>query len=172
MGYRVGDRVACAGQGAGTVSEIVTWRVDGFERESVVLPLPYLTVKMSVDSSALAHLDSVVGPDGVEGVLGVLAVPDPGEPSASWGERDFMINLGVAPDGYDGPLSHESVKVAEVVRTLTHRQRRTGLGVEERFLLSQARSILASHIAAYQGSRVQQAESLIDDALAGASNQK
>ncbi|MEV6599926.1 CarD family transcriptional regulator [Actinoplanes sp. NPDC051346] len=172
MGYKVGDLVACAGQGAGAVREIVTRRVGGVEREFVVLPLSYVTVTMPADSSSLADLRGVVGPDGVEGVLRVLAAPDPGEPSASWGEQDLMIRLGVAPDDYDGPVSHESAKVAEVVRTLTHRQRRAGLAFEERGLLFLARNNLASHIAAYLGLTVERAERLIDDALAGTPTEK
>nr|MDT0658490.1 hypothetical protein [Micromonospora sp. DSM 115978] len=172
MGFRVGDRVALAGHGAAVVREVVVGSVDGVDRQFVVLSFPDATIRMPVDSEALADLDSVVGPGGVDGVLAVLAAPDGGGLSGSWAERysAYMIRLGVPPaEDYDGPQFNESARVAEVVGSLTRRQGRDGgLSPGERRLLRKARGILALHLAVHRDIPVPHAESLVDNALAEA----
>jgi CarD family transcriptional regulator len=99
----------------------------------------------------------VVDNEGLEKVKDVLRAPHIEEPT-NWSRR-YKANLEKLHSG-------NVMKVAEVVRDLSRREKDRGLSAGEKRMLAKARQILVSELALAEKVEEDRAELLLDEVLA------
>lgn len=160
MSYRVGDTVVYPHHGAAVIEKREKRRLQGEERDYLVLRLTYgdLTLMVPADATEEIGLRSVVSKKEVEEVMAVLRRRDGSMPT-NWSRR-FKANQEKLRSG-------DIYEVAEVVRNLALRERDKGLSAGEKRMLTKSRQILVSELSAAIKKTEEETESLIDEVLSG-----
>ena len=158
MTYAVGDTVVYPHHGAAVIEKHEKRTLEGQERDYLVLRLTYgdLTLMVPADATDEVGLRDVVSQKEVEVVFDVLRRRD-GTMPTNWSRR-FKAN-------YEKLKSGDIFQVAEVVRNLALRERDKGLSAGEKRMLTKARQILVSELAAAIQGSDEQTEELIDGVL-------
>jgi CarD family transcriptional regulator len=158
MTYAVGDTVVYPHHGAAVIEKHEKRTLEGQERDYLVLRLTYgdLTLMVPADATDEVGLRDVVSQKEVEEVFDVLRRRD-GTMPTNWSRR-FKAN-------YEKLKSGDIFQVAEVVRNLALRERDKGLSAGEKRMLTKARQILVSELAAAIQGSDEQTEELIDGVL-------
>lgn len=140
MSLKIGQTVIYPHHGAAIIEEIKTLKIKGKERKYVTLRVTAgdLTIQVPAENIDLVGVRSVVDEDGLQEVLDVLQDSDTKEPD-NWSRR-FKVNGEKIATG-------DILKVSEVVRDLTARDKDRGLSTGEKRMLSKARDILVSELA-------------------------
>jgi CarD family transcriptional regulator len=175
MEFTVGEAVVFGDSGATIVRDITVQTNGDRTWTKLVLGFPFDSadpdlVTPLIDSGYVAPLSEVLGPGGVPAVLEVLAGQVPDRDPDTWGADTYVTMIGgITAEAYldDMPAVLDARQVAEVVRNLTARQYRQELSVGESQVLGNARLVLVSEIALGAGMTRSQAETAIDEALAG-----
>jgi CarD family transcriptional regulator len=158
MTYRVGDTVVYPHHGAAVIEKREKRSLQGEEREYFVLRLTYgdLTLMVPADATEEVGLRSVVSKKQVEQVMDLLRARDGSMPT-NWSRR-FKAN-------YEKLKSADIFQVAEVVRNLSLREQDKGLSAGERRMLTKAKQILVSEMAAAIKKTDEETEALINELL-------
>lgn len=157
--FRVGDKVVYPHHGAATISGVINREVDGTERRYWVLKLSYgdLTLMVPQDASEEVGLRSVVRKDEIEQVFKVLKSRKQAPTPSNWSRR-FKSHVEKLRSG-------DIFQVAEVVRTLSIRDKQKGLSAGEKRMLSKARQILVSELIFAAKVKEEEAEEMLDQVL-------
>ncbi len=158
MTYRVGDTVVYPHHGAAVIEKKEERELLGERRDYLVLRLTYgdLTLMVPEDSCEEVGIRSVVSKREVEKVLVILRQPEGAAPK-NWSRR-FKAN-------YEMLRSGDIYQVAEVVRNLATRDGASGLSAGEKRMLTKAKQILLSELAAAIKKDEAEAEDLVNRAL-------
>jgi CarD family transcriptional regulator len=158
MTYRVGDTVVYPHHGAAVIEKREKRSLQGEERDYLVLRLTYgdLTLMVPADATDEVGLRSVVSKQEVDQVMDVLKARDGSMPT-NWSRR-FKAN-------YEKLRSGDIFEVAEVVRNLSLREQEKGLSAGEKRMLTKAKQILVSELAAAIKKSDEATEALIDELL-------
>ncbi|HEY8346900.1 MAG TPA: CarD family transcriptional regulator [Symbiobacteriaceae bacterium] len=157
--FQVGDKVVYPRHGAGIIEAIEEKEVLGKTRRYFVMRLPLNDMKVMVpcDNLESAGLREVISEPVLEQVLEVLR-SHKGTGSPDWNHR-YRTNMEKIRSG-------DIFELAEVVRSLSQRDREKGLSTAERKMLENARQILLSEIALARGLAVEEANRFLDQVLA------
>jgi CarD family transcriptional regulator len=158
MNYEVGETVVYPHHGAAVIEKREKRRLQGQERDYLVLRLTYgdLTLMVPADATEEVGLRSVVSRKQVEEVLDLLSRRDGSVPT-NWSRR-FKAN-------YEKLRSGDIFQVAEVVRNLSVREREKGLSAGEKRMLTKARQILVSELSAAIKKSNEETEGIIEKAM-------
>ena len=158
MTYSVGDTVVYPHHGAAVIEREETRKLLGEERSYLVLRLTYgdLTIKVPADQTDEVGLRNVCDDDEIEEVLDVLRLRGAKVPT-NWSRR-FKANNEKLKGG-------DIMKVSEVVRDLSLREMDKGLSAGEKRMLSKARQVLVSELAASLEKEDEAAEAFLDEVL-------
>jgi CarD family transcriptional regulator len=158
--FVIGDKVFYPQHGAGIVVDRQLREVLGEEREYLTIRVlaSDMTVMVPVDRAEDAGLRSVVGPDEVEEIMGVLRSPTTPELDGSWAHR-FRHNL-------DRMRSGDVMELAGVIRHLVGRSAEKPLSAGEKQMLARAKTVLASELMFALDLSEEDARAHLDDVLA------
>lgn len=158
--YSVGDKVVYPHHGAGTVLSREYHDIRGERREYLTIEIlqPQMTVMVPCENAERAGLRKVIDEAAVEEVLGVLSA-DGSQMPAQWNQR-FKRNQEKLRSG-------DILELAEVVRNLCRRSDEARLSPGEMQMLERARRVLVSELMYARDTSEDDANVLIDDALAG-----
>ncbi len=156
--FAKGDLVVYPNHGAGYVSGIEEKTVLGEVRRYYVVHVADGGLTLSIPADGDSGLRPCADDDGVEAALEMLR-GGPEDMPANWNHRLKHNQEKLR----SGEISH----VAEVVRDLSSYGGAHGLSTGERTLLTKARRILVSEVALVREIEVEEAESLVEDALRG-----
>jgi CarD family transcriptional regulator len=158
MTYRVGETVVYPHHGAAVIEKREKRSLQGEERDYLVLRLTYgdLTLMVPADATEEVGLRNVVSKQEVEQVMDVLKARDGSMPT-NWSRR-FKAN-------YEKLRSGDIFQVAEVVRNLSLREQEKGLSAGEKRMLTKAKQILVSELAAAIKKSDEETEALLDELL-------
>lgn len=159
MQFEVGETVVYPHHGAATIAEVKTRMIKGQEKTYLKLRVAQgdLVIEVPADNVDLVGVRDVIGREGVDRVFEVLRAEVVEEPT-NWSRR-YKANLEKLGSG-------DVVKVSEVVRDLTRRDRDRGLSAGEKSMLAKARQILVSELALAEKTDEDAASVLLDEVLA------
>jgi len=157
--FQVGDKVVYPMHGAGIIEAIEEKEVLGECKRYYVMRLPINEMKVMVPCENMERvgLREVISEQALQKVLEVLRSRK-ATTSKNWNHR-YRTNLEKIRSG-------DIFELAEVVRSLSQRDREKGLSTGERKMLENARQILLSEIALARGLEVEQANRFLDQVLA------
>lgn len=157
--FKVGDKVVYPMHGAGVIEAVEEHEVLGHKQEYYIMRLPLgdMKVMIPINSVDQVGLRAVEPAERMDAVIATLGQPAPSAPG-NWNHR-YRANLEKIKSG-------NAFEVAEVVLSLTRRDREKGLSTGERRMLEVARQILVSELILSKGLPLQEASSLLDRALA------
>lgn len=140
MSIKIGQTVIYPHHGAAVIEEIKTLKIKGEKRKYVTLRVAAgdLTIQVPAENIDKVGVRSVVDEVGLQEVVDVLQKSDTEEPN-NWSRR-FKTNGEKIATG-------DILKVSEVVRDLTARDKDRGLSTGEKRMLNKARGILVSELA-------------------------
>lgn len=156
--YKCGDKVVCPPHGAAVVEDIQEkWVLGERRRYFIIKPLyGQMTIMVPVDRAGEVGIRRVIQPDQIDGILEVLGCA--GQPlSDNWNHR-FKEN-------WDKLSSGDIIRVAEVVRDLSHIGSRKTLSTKEKDMLVQARRILISELVYSRNVDESEAARAVDGAI-------
>ena len=158
MTYTVGDTVVYPHHGAAVIEREETRKLLGEERSYLVLRLTYgdLTIKVPADQTDEVGIRQVCDDAQIKKVIEVLSMRWAKVPT-NWSRR-FKANNEKLKGG-------DIMRVSEVVRDLALRECDKGLSAGEKRVLSKARQVLVSELAAALDKSDEDAEAYLDDVL-------
>ncbi len=158
--YQVGDKVVYPHHGAGTVLAREWQDIRGERREYLTIEIrqPQLSVMVPCENAERAGLRRVIDEPAVEEVFGVLSA-DGSQMPTQWNQR-FKRNQEKLRSG-------DILELAEVVRNLARRSEEARLSPGEMQMLERARRVLVSELMYARDTNEDDANAVIDDALAG-----
>lgn len=154
--FAVGDMVAYPMHGAGIIQAIEEKEVLGKTAKYYVLQTGGMKVMVPVDGVEDAGMRHIIQKEECQSILGYLSSKGE-EESDNWNRR-YRDNL-------DKMRTGNAREVADVVRSLTLRDRGKGLSTGEKKMLSKARKILASELMLCLGLSEEEAFLLIEQAV-------
>lgn len=157
--FKVGDKVVYPMHGAGIIEAIEDREVLGQRKKYYVLRLPISDMKVLVpcDNQESSGLREVMSEQAFQEVLKVLRSRK-SSTVKNWNHR-YRMNMEKIRSG-------NIIELAEVVRSLSDRDREKGLSTGERKMLENARQILLSEIILARNLEIDQANSFLDEVLA------
>ena len=160
MTFAVGDKVVYPHHGAAIIEGKEKRVFDGQKTDYFILRITYgdLKVSIPVDKADEIGLREVINDEEVEEVFAVLRKKEARMPT-NWSRR-FKNHVEKLKSG-------DIYQVAEVVRNLSIREADKGLSAGEKRMLARARQILVSELTFALNVDEEQAESRLDDVLAG-----
>jgi len=157
--FKVGDKVVYPMHGAGVIEAVEEHEILGQKQKYYIMRLPLgdMKVMIPVNSVEQVGLRAVEPAERMDAVIATLKRPAPATPG-NWNHR-YRANLEKIKSG-------NAFEVAEVILSLTQRDREKGLSTGERRMLEVARQILVSELVLSKGLALHEASSLLDRALA------
>ncbi|HEY8392993.1 MAG TPA: CarD family transcriptional regulator [Capillibacterium sp.] len=156
--FNVGDRIVYPMHGAGVIVGIEQRNVSGTPEDYYIIKLTSgeMRVMIPVCNKDRVGLRGIISKEEVSKVLEVLRNKDR-EMSNNWNRR-YRANLEKIKSGsiYD---------VAEVVSSLSLREREKGLSTGERKMLESAKQILYSELALVEDLDEEQVQSMVEGCL-------
>lgn len=142
--FKVGDKVLYPMHGAGVIENIEEREVLGVKHQYYVLRIPIGSIKVYIPLNKVSEvgLRPIIDKKELVKVFEVLQGKCSPLP-ANWNRR-YRLNLEKIKDG-------DILKVAEVVRDLTIRDKERGLSSGEKRMLESAKQILISEIVLSKG---------------------
>lgn len=154
--FTIGDRVSYPMHGAGTVEAIEERVILGEARTYFMLRFFNDGVTVMVPTEGGTGLRSVLGASDARDILYTLK-DAPEDCDDNWNRR-YRLNL-------DRIRTGDPSAVADVIRSLTLRERGRGLSTGERRMLTSARQILCSELMVSFGITLDEAYKCLDAAL-------
>lgn len=156
--FQVGDKVVYPMHGAGVIEAIEEKEVLGNRKRYYVMRLPINELKVMVpcENQQSIGLRQVISEQAFQKVLEVLKSRK-ALMAKSWNHR-YRANMEKIKSG-------NILELAEVVRSLSQRDREKGLSNGERKMLESARQILLSEIVLARGLELEQASQFLDQVL-------
>jgi len=158
--FNIGDKVVYPMHGAGIIEAIEEREVLGARQKYYVMRLPVgdMKVMIPVEQVHSTGLRQVITKEEVATVLQILREGEAKLPN-NWNHR-YRANLEKMKSG-------SIYEVAEVVRSLSLRDREKGLSSGEKKMLDNARQILVSEIALTTNTEEQAVNEILNRALLG-----
>lgn len=157
--FKVGDKVVYPMHGAGVIEAIEEREVLGERRQYYILRLSLgeMKVMIPVESEQIVGLREVIDGQDIEEVLKILKNKKK-VGNIAWNRR-YRANLEKIRSG-------NIYQVAEVVSSLSWREKEKGLSTGERRMLESARQILISELVLVRNTEKKQVESWLEKLLA------
>ncbi|MHB8124546.1 MAG: CarD family transcriptional regulator [Desulfitobacteriaceae bacterium] len=157
--FQVGDKVVYPMHGAGIIESIEEREVLGEIRKYYVMHLPVGNMKVFVPLNSVGHLGlrDVIDQSEIQGVLAVLKsenIPT----TLAWNRR-YRANLEKIKSG-------DILEVADVVRSLSCREKEKGLSTGEKKMYENACQILVSELVLAKASEEDDVRSWLNKVLA------
>ncbi|WOO97485.1 CarD family transcriptional regulator [Micrococcus terreus] len=159
MAFTVGETVVYPHHGAARIEEVKQRTVRGQQVTYLRLTILQgdLTIEVPAENVELVGMRDVVSAEGLQSVYAVLRQEDVEEPS-NWSRR-FKANGEKLASG-------DVLRVSEVVRDLSRRERDKHLSAGEKSMLAKARGVLVSELALAKKTSEEEAGRLLDEVLA------
>jgi CarD family transcriptional regulator len=157
--FRKGDRVVYPHHGAAVIEDLQEREILGERRTYFVLRLAHgdLTLMVPVDSTQEVGLREVVSKREVKKVFDILREDEIAKAPTNWNRR-FKTNVEKLRSG-------DIFQVAEVVRSLSLREKDKGLSAGEKRMLAKARQILISELTFAVEASEEETEGMLDRVL-------
>ena len=164
--FKVGDNIFYPLHGAGTIESIEEKNILGENKKYYVMKMPIGDVKVMVPTAnaETVGLRDIVDNKAVKKVYKVFENYDADEDKISWSKR--------YRDNMERMKSGDILDMAEVVRSLSFKQKEKGLSTGEKKMLNQAREILVSELVFANNKDKETIEELIDNKLQAAFDKK
>lgn len=156
--FKVGDKIVYPMHGAGTIESIEEKEVLGETQKYYVMKMPVGDIKVMIPTknAEMIGVRDVIGNETAKGVLDVLS-RNTNVVTSNWNKR-YRDNMEKMKTG-------DIYEVAEVVRTLTFKQKEKGLATGEKKMLSNARQILVSELVLAEATDKENVEQMINDKI-------
>ena len=156
--FKVGDKIVYPMHGAGTIESIEEKEVLGETQKYYVMKMPVGDIKVMIPTknAEMIGVRDVIGNETAKGVLDVLS-KNTSVVNSNWNKR-YRDNMEKMKTG-------DIYEVAEVVRTLTFKQKEKGLATGEKKMLSNARQILVSELVLAEATDKENVEQMINDKI-------
>jgi len=156
--FKVGDKIVYPMHGAGTIESIEEREVLGETQKYYVMKMPVGDIKVMIPTknAEMIGVRDVIGNETAQGVLDVLS-KDTTVVTSNWKKR-YRDNMEKMKSG-------DIYEVADVVRTLTFKQKEKGLATGEKKMLSNARQILVSELVLAEATDKENVEKMINDKI-------
>lgn len=153
--YEVGDKVVYPMHGAGVIESIEEKEFLGEKKKYYVLKIPIgdMRVMIPVNMAVSIGLRSVVDKSVADKVLNSLSEKKVND-NSNWNRR-YQENMKKIKGG-------NVFDVAEVVKSLTIRDRQKGLSIGEKKMLCNAKRILVSELVLAEDRNPEEIENMID----------
>ncbi len=153
-----GDKVVYPRHGAAVIESVLEHEAMGERRIYLKLRIPHgnLTIMVPVESAERVGLRGVVDKDEAEKVFDLLRQEEGWTPIL-WSQR-YKSNLAKLVTG-------DIYQLAEVIRDLSLRERRSSLSSAEQRMLAKSREILISELTYTFDSSAENAQAMLDRAL-------
>ncbi|WP_202081215.1 CarD family transcriptional regulator [Caldalkalibacillus salinus] len=153
--FGVGDKVVYPMHGAGVIEGIEEKEILGQKKKYFVMRMPVGEMKVMIPLENVNHigLRTVVEDEAVNQVMDILG-GDIEDQKANWNQR-YRANM-------DKMKSGDIYELADVVRSLMHRDHTKGLSTGERKMLDQAKQILISELALVKNQNSDDLYSMLD----------
>ncbi|MDD7593477.1 MAG: CarD family transcriptional regulator [Peptoniphilaceae bacterium] len=156
--YQIGDKVVYPMQGAGTIVDIEKKELLGTVKEFYILQMPIANIRISIP---VDHIDKigirpVMSSEDGERVMEILR-EETTEMSENWSQR-YRENLEYLKTG-------DPFEMANIVRNLQVRDMEKGLSTSEKKMLARTKKMLISELIIVGSLTVEEAATLIDDAI-------
>ena len=157
--FQKGDRVVYPHHGAAVIEDLQEREILGERRTYFVLRLAHqdLTLMVPVDNTDEVGLREVVSKREVKKVFEILREDEVSTAPTNWNRR-FKTNVEKLRSG-------DIFQVAEVVRSLSIREKEKGLSAGEKRMLAKARQILISELTFAVDASEEKAEAMLDKVL-------
>jgi len=138
--FRVGDKVVYPMHGAGIIEAIEEREVLGETQKYYVMHMPVGNLKVFIPLDSVDNLGirQIISTEEIPQVMKILQTKDDDQDTMAWSRR-YRVNL-------ERMRSGDIMEVAEVVRSLSHRDRVKGLSTGEKKMLENAYQILISEL--------------------------
>ena len=156
--FKVGDNIFYPLHGAGTIESIEEKNILGENKKYYVMKMPIGDVKVMVPTDNAEHIGvrSLASKDTVDKVFKVFDTTFE-EEKVSWSKR-YKDNMEKMKTG-------DLVEIADVVRSLSFKQKEKGLSTSEKKMLNNAKQILVSELVLTDHKNKQEIEELISEKL-------
>ncbi|MBZ4654578.1 MAG: transcriptional regulator, CarD family [Peptococcaceae bacterium] len=157
--FNIGDKVVYPMHGAGIIESIEEREILGEKRPYYVMRMPIGNMKVMVPMKNVGEigLRKVIEEEEVNAVFHILS--DKSSPMSTNWNRRYRANLEKIKSG-------NIYELAEVVRNLSHRDKKKGLSTGERKMLDNARQILISELVLAKDGKEEQIRGLLEEYLA------
>lgn len=156
--FGIGDKIVYPMHGAGVIESIEEREILGEKRRYYVLRMPIGDMKVLIPITNVRDigLRRVIDEEGVSRVLNILQERD-SPMSMNWNRR-YRNNLEKIKSG-------NIYELAEVVRSLSVRDKEKGLSTGEKKMLDNARQILISELVLARNSKEDSIKNLLEECL-------
>ena len=156
--FKVGDKIVYPMHGAGTIESIEEKEVLGETQKYYVMKMPVGDIKVMIPTknAEMIGVRDVIGNETAKGVLDVLS-KNTTVVTSNWNKR-YRDNMEKMKSG-------DIYEVAEVVRSLTFKQKEKGLATGEKKMLSNAKQILVSELVLAEATDKENVEKMINDRI-------
>ena len=156
--FKVGDKIVYPMHGAGTIESIEEREVLGETQKYYVMKMPVGDIKVMIPTknAEMIGVRDVIGNETAQGVLDVLS-KNTTVVTSNWNKR-YRDNMEKMKSG-------DIYEVAEVVRSLTFKQKEKGLATGEKKMLSNAKQILVSELVLAEATDKDNVEKMINDRI-------
>lgn len=156
--FKVGDKIVYPMHGAGTIESIEEKEVLGETQKYYVMKMPVGDIKVMIPTknAEMIGVRDVIGNETAQGVLDVLS-KNTTVVTSNWNKR-YRDNMEKMKSG-------DIYEVAEVVRSLTFKQKEKGLATGEKKMLSNAKQILVSELVLAEATDKENVEKMINDRI-------
>lgn len=156
--FKVGDKIVYPMHGAGTIESIEEREVLGETQKYYVMKMPVGDIKVMIPTknAEMIGVRDVIGNDTAKGVLDVLS-KNTTVVTSNWNKR-YRDNMEKMKSG-------DIYEVAEVVRSLTFKQKEKGLATGEKKMLLNAKQILVSELVLAEATDKDNVEKMINDKI-------
>jgi CarD family transcriptional regulator len=157
--FRKGDRVVYPHHGAAVIEDLQEREILGERRTYFVLRLAHqdLTLMVPIDNTQEVGLREVCSKREVRKVFEILREDEVNNVPTNWNRR-FKTNVEKLRSG-------DIFQVAEVVRSLSLREKEKGLSAGEKRMLAKARQILISELTFAVDASEEKTEAMLDKVL-------
>ncbi len=157
--FRKGDRVVYPHHGAAVIEDLQEREILGERRTYFVLRLAHqdLTLMVPIDNTQEVGLREVCSKREVRKVFEILREDEVNNAPTNWNRR-FKTNVEKLRSG-------DIFQVAEVVRSLSLREKEKGLSAGEKRMLAKARQILISELTFAVDASEEKTEAMLDKVL-------
>ena len=156
--FKVGDNIFYPLHGAGTIESIEEKNILGENKKYYVMKMPIGDVKVMVptDNAENIGVREIVKEDTVNKVFKVFDTATEME-KISWSKR-YKENMDKMKTG-------DLVEIADVVKTLSFKQKDKGLSTSEKKMLNNAKQILVSELVLTNNKGKEEIEEMISDRI-------
>ena len=156
--FKVGDNIVYPMHGAGTIESIEEKDILGESKKYYIMKMPIGDVKVMVptDNAENIGVREIVKEDTVNKVFKVFDTATEME-KISWSKR-YKENMDKMKTG-------DLVEIADVVKTLSFKQKDKGLSTSEKKMLNNAKQILVSELVLTNNKNKEEIEEMISDRI-------